>query len=153
MPHMRKQEILQNYKTPPITALQTHKTVKKTHLGCDADFSCVTGTRTIISFIYMLFYLNRPTNRYCLLKTQALQNTHCCDLYFHYMNYFSTQLAYIYCIFISAATIFPSIPTLFSSYLLSSLITCWKVFGFSLHACCFWSLQAPVGSGGAAKEA
>lgn len=46
MPHMRKQEILQNYKTHPITALQTHKTdekkEKKTSFGFVTKISHVS---------------------------------------------------------------------------------------------------------------
>lgn len=119
MPHMRKQEISQNCKTLPITALQTHNTRKKPNLGYDADFSCVRCTRTIISFIYMLFNLNRPTNRYCLLKAQALQNTQmhpqthkfmiCIfSIFWHKVN--SSLLTHF---FIGAATISPFIPALF----------------------------------------
>lgn len=39
MPHMRTQEILQNYKPLSIIAQQTNKTLKK-YLGCDADLLC-----------------------------------------------------------------------------------------------------------------
>lgn len=96
MPHMRTQEILQNYKLLPIIAWQTHKTLKKKIIWGVMLISCVKGTRTIAKFIFF-FYLNRLTNRYCLLKSQALQNTQkliqniCtpdCDSYSNDMDYF-----------------------------------------------------------------
>lgn len=66
MPHTRKSEIfaklqnLPNYSSakavepPPPKKKQTEKI--KSHLGCYGDFSCVRGTRIIISSIFMLFY-------------------------------------------------------------------------------------------------
>lgn len=46
MPHMRKQEILQNYKTFPITALQTHtaegKKTKQKENSFGVEIPCVS---------------------------------------------------------------------------------------------------------------